>query len=235
MDRCSANSRNAARLSDEDRLTRAWLMSVLAFDGLDPTLRAELTRQALAFTGFGTDGQLHRDKLDANLVGTALRVAAQDADRAFCDRPACAIEGHQRSGAADRIPGRHRLCQRRPLWRNGSRWTTRFAATTTSTCCGSMFRAEQAERNWPWLSANVDALLDKAPTFERNVRHDTPPHRIAARSAPMRWPRCSNLASVASTAGAARSIRCWNESTYVWRFGQGTLNRHAHCFVEVAR
>ena len=53
--------------SDEERLTRAWLMGVLALDGLDPTLRAELTKQAIAFTGFGTDGQLHRDKIDANL------------------------------------------------------------------------------------------------------------------------------------------------------------------------
>ena len=27
-----------------------------------------------------------------------------------------------------------------------------------------MFGAEQAERNWQWLSSNVDVLLDKAPT-----------------------------------------------------------------------
>jgi hypothetical protein len=32
----------------------------------------------------------------------------------------------------------------------------------------SMFAPEQAERSWPWLAANVDALLDKAPTFERS-------------------------------------------------------------------
>jgi hypothetical protein len=35
------------------------------------------------------------------------------------------------------------------------------------TLLGSMFSLETAERTWPWFSANIDALLDKAPTFER--------------------------------------------------------------------
>ncbi len=145
-------------------------MSVLAFDGLDPTLRAELTRQALSFTGFGTDGQLHSDKLDANLVNTALRVAAQDADPAFVDRPDSAFEGYRTIRCcAIAIPRRHRRSA------NDASLAQRLALDDAMhgddylTLLGSMFRAEQAERNWPWLSANVDALLDKAPTFERNV------------------------------------------------------------------
>jgi hypothetical protein len=73
------------------------------------------------------------------------------------------------------------------------------------TLLGSMFRAEQAERNWRWLSANVDVLLDKAPTFERNVVMYAAASYCAP-SAPMRWPRCSSLVSVVSTAGVGRSI-----------------------------
>jgi len=154
--------------SDEERLTRAWLTSVLAFDGGDPTLRAELTRQALSFTGFGTDGQLHRDKLDANLVGPALRVAAQDADAAFAtdliarlkdtNDPVLRVAFLDAIGSANDAGLAQRLALEDAV--HGDDYLTLL---------GSMFRAEQAERNWPWLSANVDALLDKAPTFERNV------------------------------------------------------------------
>ncbi len=155
-------------MSDEERLTRAWLMGVLAFDGLDPTLRAELTKQALAFTGFGTDGQLRRDKLDANLVNTALRVAAQDADPGFATDLVTRLKDTTdpvlREAYLDAIGSANdaTLAQRLAL-------DDSMRGDDYLTLLGSMFRAEQAERNWRWLSANVDALLDKAPTFERNV------------------------------------------------------------------
>ena len=154
--------------SDEERLTRAWLMGVLAFDGLDPTLRAELTRQALSFTGFGTDGQLRRDKLDANLVDTALRVAAQDADPGFATDLMTRLKDTTDPVLRDRVldaigsANDATLAQRLAL-------DDSMHGDDYLTLLGSMFRAEQAERNWRWLSANVDALLDKAPTFERNV------------------------------------------------------------------
>lgn len=153
--------------SDEERLTRAWLMGVLAFDGLDPVLRAELTRQAIAFTGFGTDGQLHRDRLDANLLNTAMRVAAQDAEPGFATDLVTRLKDTDdpvlRFAFVDAIGGANdaALAQRLAL-------DDAFRGDDYLTLLGSMFRAEQAERNWQWLSANVDTLLDKAPTFERN-------------------------------------------------------------------
>lgn len=154
--------------SDEERLTRAWLMGVLAFYGLDPPLRTELTKQAIAFTGFGTDGQLHRDKLDPNLLNTALRVAAQDAEAGFSTDLVARLKDTDdpvlRFAFVDAIGGANdpALAQRLAL-------DDAIRGDDYLTLLGSMFRAEQAERNWQWLSANVDALLDRAPTFERNV------------------------------------------------------------------
>jgi alanyl aminopeptidase len=153
--------------SDEERLTRAWLMGVLAFDGFDPSLRAELTRQAVAFTGFGMDGQLHRDKLDPNLLNTALRVAAQDAEPGYATDLVARLKDTNdpvlRFAFVDAIGGANdaSLAQRLAL-------DDAIRDDDYLTLLGSMFRAEQAERNWQWLSANVDALLDRAPTFERN-------------------------------------------------------------------
>jgi cytosol alanyl aminopeptidase len=131
-------------------------------------LRADLTRQAIAFTGFGTDGQLHPDKLDANLINAALRVAAQDAEPGFAtdlvarlkdtDDPVLRLSFVDAIGGAD-DPA---LAQRLAL-------DDAIRGDDYLTLLGSMFRAEQAERNWQWLSANVDTLLDKAPTFERNA------------------------------------------------------------------
>jgi len=36
------------------------------------------------------------------------------------------------------------------------------------TLLAAMFSIESAERNWSWFESNVDALLDRAPTFERH-------------------------------------------------------------------
>ncbi|HTK97830.1 MAG TPA: M1 family aminopeptidase [Pseudomonadales bacterium] len=153
--------------SDEDRLTRAWLMNVLAFDARDPPLRAELTRQAMAFTGFGADGQLHRDKLDVNLVSTALRVAAQDADAPFATDLASRLKDTSdpvlRFAFLNAIGSANdaALAQRLAL-------DDAIRGDDYLDLLGSMFGAEEAERNWSWLSTHVDALLDKAPTFERS-------------------------------------------------------------------
>jgi alanyl aminopeptidase len=51
----------------------------------DKAVRAEAKRKALAFLGFGKDGAIHRDAVDADLVGIVLGVAGQDADPALFD------------------------------------------------------------------------------------------------------------------------------------------------------
>jgi alanyl aminopeptidase len=153
--------------SDEDRLTQTALINLLAIDGRDPKLRGELTASALEFVGFGTDGRLHRDKLDVNLVSTALRVTAEDADPKFpvdlvtrlkdIDDPVLRIALLSAIGAANDPT----LAQRLAL-------DDSIRGDDYLNLVVSMFGAEQAERSWPWLTANIDALLDKAPTFERS-------------------------------------------------------------------
>ncbi len=154
--------------SDEDRLTQSALVAVLAIDARDPILRSELTRSALAFTGFDGDGALHRDALDGDLVNVALKVAAQEADAKFGEHLAAQLRDTEDAvlrfaylgaiGAANDPT----LAQRLAL-------DDSIRGDDYLNLLGSMFSIEQADANWAWLSANVDALLDKAPTFERST------------------------------------------------------------------
>ncbi len=154
-------------VSDEDRLTRAALTNLLAVDARDTRLRAELTRSALAFFGYGGDEQLHPDTVDVNLVPTALRIAAQDGDPAFArdlvthlkdtDAPALRYALLSAIGTASDPTLAQRLALDDSI--RGDDFLNLIAA---------MFQPEQASRSWPWFSANIDTLLDKAPTFERS-------------------------------------------------------------------
>ncbi len=64
---------------------RAHVLGFLAEVGQHPAVRAEAKRRAAAYIGFGKDGAIHRDAVDENLAGTALAVAAEDADAPMID------------------------------------------------------------------------------------------------------------------------------------------------------
>jgi alanyl aminopeptidase len=70
---------------DNARLLRSDVVAFLAFVARNPEVRREADRHARAFLGFGTDGKLHRDALDRNLIGVALGVGLQENGPAFLD------------------------------------------------------------------------------------------------------------------------------------------------------
>ncbi len=152
--------------SDEDRLTQASLISLLALDADDPEIRMELTRGATEY--FGADGQLQRDKLDVNIVNTALRVAAQDGDAKFVAGLTRRLKGTDdpvlRYAILDAIGGANDATVSQQLVLDDSIRGDDFLSLI-----GSMFSAEGAERNWTWFAANIDKLVDKTPTFERGM------------------------------------------------------------------
>jgi alanyl aminopeptidase len=153
--------------SDEDKLTQVALVGILADDARDPTLRAELSRNARAFIGVGGDGALHPDALDPNLVGIAMRVAAQDSDPTFANGLVERLKATDDPVLRDAFLGAigtandPALAQRLAL-------DEAIQGDDYMTLLSSMFSLDTAERTWPWFAANIDALLDKAPTFGRN-------------------------------------------------------------------
>jgi alanyl aminopeptidase len=153
--------------SDEDRLTQSALTSLLALDARDPQLRAELTRSAQAFVGFGGDGQLHRDRLDVNLVPVALRVAVQDAGPKFATDLAARLNSTDDSVLRYALLGAIAAADDAALAQQLA-LDDSIRGDDFITLVVSMFGPERAERSWPWFAANIDALIEKSPTFERS-------------------------------------------------------------------
>ncbi len=73
-----------AKGEDDDVMRlRQSVISFLAFTARDPAVRAEAKKRGLAF--LGTDGNVHRDAVDANLSGIAVSVAGEEADAKLFD------------------------------------------------------------------------------------------------------------------------------------------------------
>ena len=74
-----------AKKSDKmsDVKMRRSLVSFMAGSGQDQEMRAKLKKMAYTYVGYGTDGKIHADKVDSNLLGTALGVAVKDSDVKF--------------------------------------------------------------------------------------------------------------------------------------------------------
>jgi alanyl aminopeptidase len=71
---------------DGDRIQlRSSVLGFLALTLEDPAARATAKRRAKAFIGYGKDGAIHPEALDANLTKIALQVLGEDADRPTWD------------------------------------------------------------------------------------------------------------------------------------------------------
>lgn len=71
---------------DNARLLRADVIDFLAFTAKDPEVRKSALERARAFLGIGTDGKLHRDAVDPDLIATVLGVALEQEGAPFLDK-----------------------------------------------------------------------------------------------------------------------------------------------------
>ena len=69
----------------ERQSLRSGVVRLMTSFARDPAAREEATRRARAYVGFGGDGALHPDAVDANLAGPALATAMEDGDAALFD------------------------------------------------------------------------------------------------------------------------------------------------------
>ncbi len=69
----------------EDTKLRSSVIEFLADIGKNKSLRAKLTKMAYIYSGYNTDGKLHEDLVDLNLLLLALNIAVEDSNQKFTD------------------------------------------------------------------------------------------------------------------------------------------------------
>jgi alanyl aminopeptidase len=156
-----------AKGEDSDRVQlRSRVIGFLALTAKDPIVRAEAQKRGLAFLGQGSDGAIHREALDSNLVGIALSVVGEEADAALWDSVKARLAKTDdavlrgwflavlQSTEKPELVARVRALPFDPVLR----------ATEVTTPVWSEMREPALRRDtWQWVKANFDRLLDTVP------------------------------------------------------------------------
>ncbi len=80
---------------DDDGVLRAEVIGFLARVAMDPAVRRQAAQRARRYLGMGRDDAIHADAVAPDLVGTVLRVAAEDGDAALFDAMLARLGGSE--------------------------------------------------------------------------------------------------------------------------------------------
>ncbi len=149
---------------------RTVLLTILALKARDESTRTELRNQATAYAGFGGDKQIHEDALDPNQLDTALKVAVDDIGKPYVELL------WQHFLNSDDMKQRQSL-----LGAMAYSTDSEVAATMRGRILGPELkgneifyimgtqtgRAASRDGLWRWLQTNMDALLERIPTWRQ--------------------------------------------------------------------
>jgi alanyl aminopeptidase len=147
---------------------RSSVLSFLAFTAKDPAVRAEAKKRALAFLGYPKekDGPVHPEAVDANLAGTTLNVAGEDADRALWD----ALRARLAKTTEAELRGRllwALVAAKRPELAAEVRELTfdpvLHATEVTAPLWSQLGDPALRELAWQWIKTHFDKLLVTVP------------------------------------------------------------------------
>jgi cytosol alanyl aminopeptidase len=158
--------------SDETRTLRASVLGFLALTAQDRAVRLEARRRGLAYIGMGTDGDVHAEAVDPNLVATALSVTGEEADRATWDAMkavfARSVDEQVRSRLLAAMSG-----ARDPELARSARSLVLDPALRDSeimTPLGvQLANPATREMAWTWIKDNYDAILARLPRHHGGV------------------------------------------------------------------
>ncbi|MGO8995384.1 MAG: M1 family aminopeptidase [Polyangiaceae bacterium] len=141
---------------------RTRVIGTLAGLGHDPRTRAEAKRRALAYLGIGKDGEIHKDALDANLAGTVLGIAGEDANGPLFDALLARLAKTEDEQLRGQILGA--LCSARdPAIAARVRdlvLDTRLRVTEVMVpLYYQLNMPETRDATWAWMKKNWDALV----------------------------------------------------------------------------
>lgn len=163
----SAGRAKAEKVEDPERVElRGSVIGLMAFTARDPIVRAEAKKRGLAFLGYKKDGLIHPEAVDPNLVGVALGVVGEDADRALWDTVRAELAKTDDAELRGRLLG-VLVAARSPDLTEAVRNLTfdPVLRTTemTSPIWGQIGQHEKREAAWTWVKENFDKLLATMP------------------------------------------------------------------------
>jgi alanyl aminopeptidase len=152
---------------DPERIQlRQGVLGFLSSAAQDPAVRADAKKRGLAYLGVGKDNAIHPEAVDENLVGIALSIVGEDADRALFDSVRAklgktddAVLRGQLLGVLAAVKKPELLGPARELAFDPSLRTTEV----TTTVWDQLGRADTREAAWQWVKDNFDKLLAAVP------------------------------------------------------------------------
>lgn len=156
----------AANETEEARTLRPSVIDFLAFDAHDPEVRKQAAESGRAFLGYGTDGKIHPEVVDPNLLGICLGVAVQEGDAAFFD----AVLTHLKQSNDAILRGQllNALCRTTDV-ELGKRVLGLMAdPDLRGNEIADIFRVvnaqpENRDRTWEWMKQNFDVMIQHFP------------------------------------------------------------------------
>lgn len=155
-------------LTDTDIELKKSLISFMAKTADDKVWRETLTDMAKQYTGFGSDGQINNDAIDANLIGTAMSVAGEDLGNDFHQH----VVGLLKSNTDGTIRGRL-LTAIAATKDEATLKGLRDMALSDAVRLNEVFTilspqiANPAVQDdlWQWTQANIDKIKMRFPTW----------------------------------------------------------------------
>ncbi len=155
--------------SSDDTFLRESLLEFLADYARNAPLRTRLKDMAVAFSGWGDDGQMHPQRADMNLIALALRVAVQDDGDGDFTQHLVTLLDHSDDG----------ITRQYLLAALAATNDTAFAATLRewipqerlrdneiyTIIYAQMRHPQHAPAMWDWVQAHMPVLLARTPKW----------------------------------------------------------------------
>ncbi len=158
-------SPGSAEDPDRARL-RSSVLSFLAFTAKDPAVRAEARKRGLAYLGYEADGKIHPEAVDPNLVGIALGVVGEEADRSLWDSVKAELAKTEDAELRGRLLGvlvSAKKAELVPLVRDLAFDPVLRATEVTAPIWSKLGENETRDATWAWVKGNFDRLLVTVP------------------------------------------------------------------------
>jgi alanyl aminopeptidase len=158
---------------DETRTLRGSVLGFLTATGRDAAVRAEARKRGLAYLGVGKDGVIHPEVLDPNLVGVALGVVGEEADRATWDAMKALLVGSVDETLRQRLVSALGSAREPKLAAAARELVLDPALRDTEILAplwAQLSQPDMRDAAWAWVKEHYDAILTRLPKHHGGVQ-----------------------------------------------------------------